>query len=424
MGYAAAGLARGIAGGMGMVSNALMGIQQRKADEEERQMRLDAQRAEAEERQLDRARYNSENGITEGFTNTSVRMDPLDVPTDVFAGQRAKPTPSPLSMAPERTGGVMQGQGIGMQPTGKLQGPSFAGRGVIEAPQVAPAPDVAFRTPFVEQDVTQGTRYQNDQRLRGLARMQADAAENARKAELLQSVPPELRDRVAGLSADGIERVLGTLATREPPKPEERRTGFRPNDGALVYLDTGEVITPGATKPADVPNPNQPVELNDAQGKSVAFYQRGVPALKQLEDLADAMGGAAGDNVAAGPNPWRRNLGRLWVVGNAMKGDQLQQYDRAALDLALVLLRKDSGASLTKQEQAFANDTWIPQPNDSPGNAARKLEAARQALESMRYTAGPGTTLMGEPTAQRFNANALPDDIEAAAAEARRRMGR
>lgn len=218
---------------------------------------------------------------------------------------------------------------------------------------------------------------------------------------------------------DGYNSIVGARALADLTKDgKEPRTGFRPNDGALVNLDTGAVIAPGVPKPGGGGAP----DLTLDQGKSVSFYQRGRPALDIIEKLSRTFGGAQrgmSDDVArtmvGGPGRLGRAAGSVPIFGNMLKSADLQMYDQAVNDFGMAVLRKDSGATITADEQDLVRKTYIPSVGDSPQAARQKLDAAARAIESLRSTAGPGASLMGAPPAVRRGGITLPDDPDAAA---------
>lgn len=228
MGYSAAGLGFGLQSGLGMIAQALMGVQERKDAQAQRALEEERDRAAADEAALNRARYNAEQGVTEGFTDTSVRMDAPKIPTDVMADARLRgpggvvPTgkPSPLAIGGGDASGVFAGQRPGLGAAASRPSPLDAtGRETIETPQVGPAPDVAFRAPYVEQDITKGTRFQNQQRLAGLEAMQREQAEAPQRAAILASLPPEMAAQLQGQTLDGLLKIQAEMVTREPKAP-------------------------------------------------------------------------------------------------------------------------------------------------------------------------------------------------------------
>lgn len=319
MSYAASGLARGIQDGLGMVSSSLLGIRQRRMEDEQarRQAEQDAQATEFR-----------------GLQMQGLRRD-LNAPA-----------PDPTRYA-------------------EHNGRTFDLRDASDSKEygraTAPKPDtVEWDTEMTDNGMVQ-----------------------------IHPVTGEVRN----------------LGLRGPAKaPDAPRTGFRPNDGALVNLDTGAVITAGVPKPGDQVPPGGSPELTQDQGKSVSFYQRGRPALDLVESLSRQFGGATPETpedqaraMVAGPRGGARLLGGLPVVGNMLKNPELQRYDQAVHDFAMAVLRKDSGATITGDEMDFVQQTYIPQVGDDPATARQKLDAAARAIESFRATAGPGNNLIGAP---------------------------
>lgn len=361
MSYAAAGLARGISGGLGTIAQALMGIKQNKLAEQEMAQREERLRIAAEQEQSDRAVADAEAGITRGVNPTAVRFGgasigaggmsgaPIDLPSDVFAGgPRLRgpggvvPTggPSPFAMrAPgmlepgnidiahrpsvqnedgsystvrsmsigedgrevliptvsmdgrimsdddaignyERTGqnlgafsdvagadayasrlhdqqaaygtadrrnapggaayvapspeapSIMTGQGVGMAPTRRLKGLPAAGRSTIETPAVGAAPDVSFREDYATIDPMAS----------GAVRRQIALNQLKQQPPAITMDGKDFPDTPQGMAAAKAWHE----SLRAPADPRARRTGFQPETGNLVDMDTGETIRPGA----------------------------------------------------------------------------------------------------------------------------------------------------------------------------------
>lgn len=76
-------------------------------------------------------------------------------------------------------------------------------------------------------------------------------------------------------------------------------------------------------------------------------------------------------------------------LGNVVITPEYRQFQRAKDDFVRAALRKESGALISKEDQEYADRTWIPQPGDDPQTLADKREARRIVARSIRETSGP-----------------------------------
>lgn len=138
-------------------------------------------------------------------------------------------------------------------------------------------------------------------------------------------------------------------------------------------------------------------KLTEQQSKDLVYYQRGSGALKTLDPISNELTSAwgAGANMVPG--------------GNYLKSAEYQQAEQAGKEFLQAILRKDTGAAITKEEERQYGDVYLPRPGDSAEVLLQKKEARSRALDAIRNGLGPAQILAGE---RPGNGNAA--DLEAA----------
>jgi hypothetical protein len=115
--------------------------------------------------------------------------------------------------------------------------------------------------------------------------------------------------------------------------------------------------------------------LTEVQSKDNVFATRAEGALRAFEPVADAMT-SIGDRAA--------NLDPTGLVRGAVQSDDFQVAQQAGDEFLQAILRKDTGAAITLQEQARYGQTYIPQPGDNPAVLAAKRQARARAVEALK----------------------------------------
>lgn len=75
-------------------------------------------------------------------------------------------------------------------------------------------------------------------------------------------------------------------------------------------------------------------------------------------------------------------------VGDALRGDTARQFDQAADEFALAVLRRESGAAISPAERAEVAALYFPQPGDGPGVIAQKARARQEVIDGMVAASG------------------------------------
>jgi hypothetical protein len=115
--------------------------------------------------------------------------------------------------------------------------------------------------------------------------------------------------------------------------------------------------------------------LTEGQSKDNVFATRAEGALRAFEPVADAMTSLS-DRAA--------NMDPTGVVRSAVQSDQFQVAQQSGNEFLQAILRKDTGAAITKPEQDLYGQTYIPQPGDNTAVLAAKRDARARAVEALK----------------------------------------
>lgn len=183
---------------------------------------------------------------------------------------------------------------------------------------------------------------------------------DAMKAFAPPSVDPNDRYKVVGgslfdLQAEGGPAPVGQGAMQE--------TVVMGPDGKPIMVQGG---------------PGTSAKFTEAQSKDNVFAARAEGALAKLEPLADALtsrAGVVGDALSGIT---------LGLSREMMQSEDFQVARNAGDEFLQAILRKDTGAAITEQEQSLYGKTYLPQPGDGPAVLQAKKEARARALEAIR----------------------------------------
>ncbi len=260
-----------------------------------------------------------------------------------------------------------------LQPGGKMQRMMMEGALALNAraAEVAGQSPIAqfIRTPEQEAALAQAPLQNRLQQQEADARTLVAGAEAAKATRGPQE---EFDNAVDELDASGrpIRVQYGNLGTRRvideaQPMPKAKGSVTMGPNGELVYSD------------------NSSPKLTETQSKDLNYYTRGTAALKNLEGNSQVLADPLAKAGASVP-----------LVGNALSGEQYQQANQAGNEFLSSILRKDSGAAITRQEMEIYGKTYLPQPFDTPETLKQKAVARQTALEAIRSGMGPAQQLV------------------------------
>lgn len=173
----------------------------------------------------------------------------------------------------------------------------------------------------------------------------------------------------------------------EPPKTlDDPNTGdklqYDPEKKRYVPLQTDGV----QLQPGQLPS----VKLTEQQSKDLNYVIRGRDAHTNLSKIDDKLSGFADKYMSGVP-----------VAGNYLVSPEYQQAQQYGREFLSGVLRKDSGAAITKQEEEIYGKVYLPQPGDSPTVIAQKRAAREKAMSAMRLGLGPAEKLLRAYDAQQ-----------------------
>lgn len=126
--------------------------------------------------------------------------------------------------------------------------------------------------------------------------------------------------------------------------------------------------------------------FTEAQSKDVVYATRAKGALEALDPVSGALTDRS--NVALGYVPFG--------VGADYQSPDYQVAETAGNEFLQAILRKDTGAAITAQEQALYGDTYLPRPGDGPERLAYKAEARKRAVAAIEAGMSPAQIVAQE----------------------------
>lgn len=114
--------------------------------------------------------------------------------------------------------------------------------------------------------------------------------------------------------------------------------------------------------------------MTEGQSKDNVYATRAEGALRALEPVANALTSAGERALNVDPTGIVRNL----------QSDDFQVAQNAGQEFLQAILRKDTGAAITAQEQELYGQTYLPQPGDNAAVLEVKRQARARALEALR----------------------------------------
>lgn len=222
-----------------------------------------------------------------------------------------------------------------------------------------------------------------------LMRMQREAqadgnwnADNGLDA-LMDRYPSGLPQTLPDADSQLMDAIMDSLGGGQPVLPQQQPSPMRGNS----FNDAGQYDVAQMALTDALNDPNRSgfdEKLTGEQSKDVVYFRRGVAANELLNGgLEDALL-SFGDTLA----------GKLGTAGRYFQDAQYQQAKRAADEFLAIVLRKDTGAAVTKQEWDFYAPMYIPMPGDKPETVAAKRRAREEFLIGMSDAAGSARPIM------------------------------
>lgn len=141
-------------------------------------------------------------------------------------------------------------------------------------------------------------------------------------------------------------------------------------DGTVQLADGGATIKP----------------LNEGQSKAATYAVRAEGALETLDKVDTHLTSRLSRLADMDPTGLAREL----------QSDEYQSAKQAGDEFLQALLRKDTGAAITDQEQVIYGTTYIPEPGDGAPLIAQKKAARQRALAALKAGMSPDAIVAQE----------------------------
>jgi hypothetical protein len=132
--------------------------------------------------------------------------------------------------------------------------------------------------------------------------------------------------------------------------------------------------------------------LTEGQSKDTVYATRAAGALPILDQYDVALT-SLGD-IVLGADP-------TGIVRGRMQSTEYQLARQAGDEFLQAILRKDTGAAITKQEQELYGKTYLPEQGDGPELIAQKRQARLRALKAIEAGLPPSAIVAKEQALQR-----------------------
>lgn len=137
-------------------------------------------------------------------------------------------------------------------------------------------------------------------------------------------------------------------------------------------------------------------KLTESEGRSTGFFGRGVESDKIISDLE-----------SQGTSLWNKTAGSVPIVGNFARSSDAQKYDQARRNFINAVLRRESGAVISPEEFANAEQQYFPQPGDGEDVIKQKADNRKTTIQGLKVSSGQGANF-AFPSGQGATNGAAP----------------
>lgn len=130
--------------------------------------------------------------------------------------------------------------------------------------------------------------------------------------------------------------------------------------------------------------------LTEQQSKDTVFTTRAEGSLPTLNQYEQALTDA-GDAIASG----------VPFVGNFITSEEFKKAEQSGREFLQAILRKDTGAAITADEEQQYGKTYLPRPGDTPEVMAQKRQSRQRALDAIKAGMPPAAILAQEKALQQ-----------------------
>lgn len=187
-------------------------------------------------------------------------------------------------------------------------------------------------------------------------------------------------------------------ATGQPIKGYMDGTTFVPVGGTKA-ASNGLTVTTNPDGTTTVQQGGAPKPLTEGQSKDTVYVTRANGALPIIDKFGDAL-----------LNPLERAVeGDPTGIVRGMQSPEFQQAQQAGKEFLQALLRKDTGATITPEEDAQYGAVYLPRPGDGPEVLEQKRISRQRAVAAIEAGLPPQAILASEQALLKSNPTAAPE---------------
>lgn len=147
--------------------------------------------------------------------------------------------------------------------------------------------------------------------------------------------------------------------------------------------------------------------LTEGQSKDTTYATRAEGALSTLDEFDTAL-----------TSPIQRGLERDPTgIARGLQSPEFQKAQQAGLEFLQAILRKDTGAAITRPEQEEYGRVYLPMPGDSDEVLEQKRVSRHRALEALKAGMPPQAILNQERALERSKSNAPAGNVPSGAVD-------
>ncbi|WP_052812272.1 hypothetical protein [Xanthomonas campestris] len=197
----------------------------------------------------------------------------------------------------------------------------------------------------------------------------------------------------SGMAADAARAAASYASANSSNASAQSALGRLAIAQGQYGLQRAGMWDPDGRTPAKAAAASGVGKLSEGQSKDVLYYTRGNEANKLLSTFGNnltATGGQQGGLRGAADALLRSlpaGVGDSGAVNNLVSAPR-QQAEQAGQEFLASILRKDTGAAITREETDLYGQMYLPRPGDSEQSLRQKARARDIALQAIRASMG------------------------------------
>lgn len=158
-----------------------------------------------------------------------------------------------------------------------------------------------------------------------------------------------------------------TESGKQPLSFLDYKNALKGNGLSVVTSPDGSVSVQQGGTPGAMP------KLTEGQSKDVVYLTKGAGALPTIDEFGDALTDPIQQVMGVDPTG----------VVRGRQNPAFQQAEQAGKEFLAAVLRKDTGAAVTRAEEDMYGAMYLPRPGDTKELLAQKKEARGRALKAI-----------------------------------------